>query len=88
MKFESHIKMKLYDVRDWWAHVSAYMYNEMVKLRLRGYNSRRVVRVADLSEDLTSQKVLQRNLLIHMQFMEQRYRDQFLVADSTGNHFH
>ena len=61
MKFESHIKMKLYDVRGWWAHDSAYMffkYDEMVKLRLRGYNSRRVVRVADLSEDLTAQKVL------------------------------
>ena len=46
MKFESHIKMKLYDVRGWWAHDSAYMffkYDEMVKLRLRGYNSRRVV---------------------------------------------
>ena len=32
MKFESHIKMKLYDVRGWWAHDSAYMffkYDEM-----------------------------------------------------------
>ena len=61
MKFEGHIKMRLYDVRGWWAHDSAYMffkYDEMVKLRLRGYNSRRVVRVSDLSEDLTAQKVL------------------------------
>ena len=92
MKFESHIKMKLYDVRGWWAHDSAYMffkYDEMVKLRLRGYNSRRVVRVSDLNEDLTAQKVLDAEKpLIHMQFMEQRYHDQFLVADSIGNHFH
>ena len=61
MKFESDIKMKLYDVRGWWAHDSAYMffkYDEMVKLRLRAYNSRRVVRVSDLSEDLTAAKVL------------------------------
>ena len=35
-----------------------FKYDEMVKLRLRRYNSRRVVRVSDLSEDLTAQKVL------------------------------
>ena len=61
MKFESHIKMKFYDVRGWWAYDSAYMFfkcDEMVKLRLRGYNSQRVVRVSDLSEDLTAQKIL------------------------------
>ena len=43
------------------AHDCAYMffkYDEMVKLRLRGYNSRRVVQVSDLSEDLTAGKVL------------------------------
>ena len=57
MKIESYIKMKLYNVRGWWAHDSAYMFfkcDGMVKLRLRGYNSRRVVRVSDLSEDLTA----------------------------------
>ena len=61
MKFERHIKMKLYDVRSWWAHDSAYMffkYDEMVKLRLRAYNSRRVVRVSDLSENLTAGTVV------------------------------
>ena len=42
MKFESHIKMKLYDVRGWWAHDCAFLffkYDEMMKLRLRAYNS-------------------------------------------------
>ena len=42
-------------------HMTAYMffkYDEMVKLRLRGYTSRRVARVSDLSEDLTAAKVL------------------------------
>ena len=34
MKFESHIKMKLYDVRGWWAHDFAFKYDEM---GLRGY---------------------------------------------------
>ena len=61
MKFERHIKMKLYDVRGWWVHHSAYMffkYDEMVKLRLRAYNSRRVVRVSHLSENLTAGTVL------------------------------
>ena len=56
-----HIKMRLYDVRGWWAHDSAYMffkYDEMVKLRLRAYNSRRVVRVSDLSKNLTAGTVL------------------------------
>ena len=60
MEFESHIKMKLYHVQGWLAHDFAYKffkYDEMVKLRLRAYNSRRV-RVSDLSEDLTAQKVL------------------------------
>ena len=60
--------MKLYDVRGWWAHDSAYMfkYNEVVKLRLRAYNSynsRRVVTVSDLSEDLTAAKVLDAKVL-------------------------
>ena len=61
MKFERHVKMRLYDVRGWWAHDPAYMffkYDEMVKLRLRGYKSRRVVRTSDLSEALTTRKVL------------------------------
>ena len=92
MMFESDIKMKLYDVQGWWAHNSAYMcfkYDEMVKLRLRGYNSRRVVRVSDLSEDSTAAKkyLMQKNPLINTQFMEQRYHDQFLVASNTGSHF-
>ena len=35
-----------------------FKYDEMVKLRLRGYNSRRVVRVPDLSTNLTAEAVL------------------------------
>ena len=35
-----------------------FKYDEMVKLRLKAYNCRRVVRVSDLSEDLTAAKVL------------------------------
>ena len=65
--------MKLYDAWGWWAHDYAYMffkYDEMVKLRLRAYNSRRMVRVSDLSEDLTAANLMQRNPPIHMQFME------------------
>ena len=70
---------------------AAYMFfkydeNLIVKVRLRGYNSTRVVRVTDLSEDLSACKVL--DAVIHIQFMEHGYHDQFLAADSTGTHFH
>ena len=60
MNFERHIKMKLYDVRGWWAHDSAYMffkYDEMVKLRL-WHTTPEVVQVSNLSENLTAGTVL------------------------------
>ena len=58
----AHVKMRLFDVRGWWATDPCYpffKYDLMTKLRLRAYNARRVVKVTELTHSLDADKVRQ-----------------------------
>ena len=58
--FNSHVKMRLYDVRGFYAKDSLYpffKYDYMLKVRLRMHEARKVVKVQSLSEPLTADRV-------------------------------
>ena len=60
MGFSPHVKMRLFDVRGWWAMDSTYpffKYDYMTKQRLRAYNQRHVVRVSQLTQQLQASTV-------------------------------
>ena len=62
MNFAAHIKMRVFDVRGWWAQDPIYpffKYDYMTKMRLRGYNARRTVKVGELTAKLSASKVRQ-----------------------------
>ena len=55
-----HVKMRLYDVRGWFARdhqYPFYKFDLMTKLRLKAYAAK-TVNVAQLTEKVTSEKVL------------------------------
>ena len=58
LTFCNHEKMRLYDVRGWWAQDPFFMYDVMTKLRLRAYNSLKTVKVGHLSQPLDAGGVL------------------------------
>ena len=60
MTFSAHVKMRLFDVRGWYAEDPIYpffKFDYMTKRTLRGYASRRTVKCAQLSEPLNAGKV-------------------------------
>ena len=60
LTFTAHVKMRLFDVRGWFAEDAVYpffKYNYMTKRTLRAYASRRIVRCSDLQETLSASKV-------------------------------
>ena len=57
MPFQAHIKMRLFDIRGFFASDPAYCffkYDYMTKVRLRLHNSRKVVKVQDLTNSLNA----------------------------------
>ena len=61
MDFSDHVKMKLYDVRGWFArdrHYPFYKFDLMAKLRLKAYAAK-TVNVAQQIEKMIAKKVLQ-----------------------------
>ena len=60
MSFSAHIRMRLYDVRGWFASDFLYpffKFDFMTKSRLRAYASKRYVQVSNLAEPLNASKV-------------------------------
>ena len=60
--FNAHVKMRLYDVRGFYAEDHCYpffKYDYMLKVRLRMHEARKVVKVHSLSEPLTAAKASQ-----------------------------
>ena len=60
LEFSSHVKMRLFDVRGWWAEDPVhpfFKFDLMTKLRLKAYASHRVVKVSKLSDPLSARKV-------------------------------
>ena len=60
MDFSDHVKMRLYDVRGWFARdrqYSFYRFDLMTKLRLKAYAAK-TVNVAQQTEKVTTEKVL------------------------------
>ena len=58
--YHAHCKMRLFDVRGWFASDQFYPYfhyDSMTKMRLRMSNARRVVKVGNLQESLDAGKV-------------------------------
>ena len=58
--FNAHVKMRLYDVRGFYAEDRLYpffKYDYMLKVRLRMHEARKVVKVQSLSEPLTAERI-------------------------------
>ena len=56
MNFSAHVKMRVFDVRGWWAQDPIYpffKYHYVTKMRHRGYNARRTIKVGELTEKLS-----------------------------------
>ena len=62
LNFSPHVKMRLFDVRGWFAedpHYVFFKFDYMTKRLLRGYASRRTVKTGQLTEPLSATKVRQ-----------------------------